>query len=74
MQFNIILMNFIYAIVGGIVTIFFMFVGYKALDLLTKLDTCDELIKGNRAVGSVVLGMFVGIGVAIGLVVGLGLN
>lgn len=74
MQFNVILVNFIYAVFGGIITIFFMFVGYRALDVLTKLDTSDELIKGNRAVGAVVCGIFIGVGIALGLVIGLGLN
>lgn len=74
MEFDIILLNFVYAIVGGMMTIVFMYVGYKIIDHLTSLDTSDELGKGNRAVGSMVQGMFIGIGIAVGLVIGLGLN
>ncbi len=74
MELTIVLTNFLYAILGGIVTILFMFVGYKIIDHLTKLDTSAELSKGNQAVGAMVQGMFIGIGVAIGLVIGLGLN
>ena len=74
MQIGIILLNFAYALIGGLITIFFMFVGYRILDLLTRFDTSDQLQQGNRAVGSVVSGIFIGIGVAIGLVIGLGLN
>ncbi len=74
MELTIVLTNFLYAILGGIVTIFFMFIGYKIIDHLTKFDTSAELAKGNQAVGAMVQGMFIGIGVAIGLVIGLGLN
>lgn len=74
MQWEIIGMNFIYAVVGGMITLIFMAVGYRVLDRMTAFDTCEELNKGNQAVGSVVQGMFIGIGVAIGLVIGMGLN
>ena len=67
-------MNFIYAIVGGFVTIGFMILGYWLTDRLTKFDTDVELARGNTAVGQMVMGMFIGIGVAVGLVIGLGLN
>ncbi|NIP31792.1 MAG: DUF350 domain-containing protein [Candidatus Dadabacteria bacterium] len=74
MQFNIILLNFIYAVIGGVVTILFMFLGFYFLDKLTHFNTSEELAKGNRAVGSVVAGIFIGIGIAVGLVIGMGLN
>jgi uncharacterized membrane protein YjfL (UPF0719 family) len=74
MEFNIVLLNFIYAVIGGTINIFFMFVGYKIIDRLTRFNTSDELAKGNQAVGFMVQGMFIGIGVAVGLVIGLGLN
>ncbi|MCH8285508.1 DUF350 domain-containing protein [candidate division KSB1 bacterium] len=68
------LINFLYAILGGIVTISFMWVGYKIFDKLTDFNTAEELAKGNMAVGLVVLGIFLGVGIAIGLVIGMGLN
>ena len=74
MEFNIMLLNFVYAVVGGMMTVVFMYVGYKVIDRLTPFDTSEELGKGNRAVGSMVQGMFIGIGIALGLVIGLGLN
>ena len=74
MQPTIVIMNFIYAIGGGLITLVFMYFGYKWLDLLTPFNTGEELKKGNRAVGQVVGSIFIGIGVAIGLVIGLGLN
>lgn len=74
MQFTTILINFTYAILGGIVTLCFMWFGYKLFDRLTDFDTAKELAKGNMAVGLVVLGIFLGVGLAIGLVIGMGLN
>ena len=74
MQFLTILLNFVYAVIGGFVTIFFMWFGFKIFDKLTHFDTSEELSKDNRAVGMVVMGIFIGIGVAIGLVIGMGLN
>ena len=74
MQPEIVIMNFGYAIGGGLITLIFMYFGYKWLDLLTSFDTGEELSKGNTAVGQVVGNLFIGIGVTIGLVIGLGLN
>ena len=71
---GIVVTNFIYAIVGGFITIGFMMLGYRLTDRLTRFDTSAELAKGNAAVGQMVQGMFIGIGVAVGLVIGLGLN
>ena len=74
MNFSIILLNFIYAIAGGFITIFFMYLGYKIFDRITPFDTAEELKNGNRAVGAMVQGILIGIGIAIGLVIGMGLN
>lgn len=73
-QTGIVLMNFVYAIAGGVITVGFMMLGYKLTDRLTSFDTSAELARGNTAVGQMVQGMFIGIGVAVGLVIGLGLN
>lgn len=69
-----VIINFIYAILGGILTLVFMGIGYKLFDMMTPFSIPDELAKGNRAVGSMVMGLFIGVGVAMGLVVGLSLN
>ena len=74
MQLTAILINFAYAILGGIITLVFMWIGYKVFDKSTHFDTASELSKGNIAVGLVVLGIFLGVGIAIGLVIGMGLN
>ena len=70
----VIALNIAYSVIGGIITLLFMYAGYKLFDKLTRFDTSKELEKGNLAVGVVVLGIFGGVGIAIGLVVGLGLN
>ena len=74
MQFTTIILNFVYAVIGGIITLCFMWAGYKLFDRFTHFDTSEELAKDNRAVGLVVLGIFSGVGIAIGLVIGMGLN
>ena len=70
-----ILLNFVYAALGGVMTLFFMWLGCAMFNKVA----CDfhigqELSKGNQAVGMMVMGMFIGIGIGIGLVIGLGLN
>jgi len=74
MELEIIVANFAYAIIGALVTIILMMLGYKVLDWLTPFDTSKQLGENNVAVGIVVGSMFVGLGIAVGLVVGLGLN
>ena len=67
-------LNVAYATFGALLAVVAMIAAYKVIDRMTPYSTGVELRKGNRAVGSVVAGMFVAIGVAVGLVVGLGLN
>jgi uncharacterized membrane protein YjfL (UPF0719 family) len=74
MELVIVVANFTYAILGALLTILFMVLGYKILDWITPFDTSRQLGEGNVAVGIVVGSMFVGLGIAVGLVVGLGLN
>ena len=74
MQLTAMIVNLVYSIIGGFLTLLFMYFGYKWFDKFTKFDTSNELAKDNRAVGLVVMGIFIGVGVAVGLVIGLGLN
>lgn len=74
MEIAIVVSNFTYAILGALLTILFMVLGYKILDWLTPFDTSKQLGDGNIAIGIVIGSMFVGLGIAVGLVVGLGLN
>ena len=73
-DYQVVVLNLLYAVIGGSGAILFMYLGFKVLDHVTRFDTNEELRKGNLAVGVVVAGMFVGIGVAVGLGIGLGLN
>jgi uncharacterized membrane protein YjfL (UPF0719 family) len=74
MEIQIILINFIYAIIGALLTIGFMLVGYWLFDKITPFNTSKQLAQSNVAVGIVVGSIFIGLGVAIGLVIGMGLN
>lgn len=68
------LQNFIYAVMGGVLTLGFMWTGCKIFNRLVCFDLSEELGKGNLAVGMMVTGIFIGVGIAMGLVIGLGLN
>ena len=59
---------------GGLLTIWFMKLGCRSFNKIVSFNISDELAKGNLAVGMMVAGMFVGIGIACGLVIGLGLS
>ncbi len=74
MEIAIVVSNFTYAILGALLTILFMVLGYKILDWITPFDTSKQLGEGNVAIGIVIGSMFVGLGIAVGLVIGLGLN
>lgn len=69
-----ILLNFIYAALGGFLTIWFMRMGCRSFNKIVTFNISDELAKGNVAVGLMIAGMFIGIGIASGLVIGLGLS
>ena len=69
-----VILNFLYAILGGLLTLYFMRLGCKWMNRMVPFSIGDELHKGNVAVGLMVMGIFIGIGTAMGLVIGLGLN
>ena len=74
MTVSIILLNFMYACFGAIVTIAFMIIGYLLFDRITPFNTSKQLEEKNIAVGIVVGSIFIGLGIAIGMVIGYGLN
>lgn len=74
MEIQIILLNFVYAVIGALLTIGFMLIGYRLFDKITHFNTSEQLSQGNVAVGIVVGSIFIGLGIAIGLVIGMGLN
>ena len=69
-----IILNFIYVIFGGFLTMLFMKLGCSIFNRMVNFDISDELSKGNVAVGLMVMGMFIGVGISLGLVIGLGLS
>ena len=69
-----VIVNLIYALIGGVLALAFMWVAFLVFSRLAPFNIGRELAQGNRAVGSMVMGMFIGIGIAVGLVVGLSLN
>lgn len=73
-SFDPLLLNVLYAAMGGFLTLFFMWLGCKIFNHIVCFNISEELHKGNVAVGLMIMGIFIGIGVAQGLVIGLGLN
>ncbi|MCJ8312490.1 MAG: DUF350 domain-containing protein [Saccharospirillaceae bacterium] len=74
MDIMIMLVNFVYAVIGSLLAIVMMVLGYKLFDAITPFDTQKELKNGNIAVGIVIAGIFIGLGLTFGLVMGMGLN
>ncbi len=74
MEMFITLLNLGYAVIGAVITLIFMVLGYKIFDRMTPFDTSRQLAEQNIAVGIVVDSIFIGLGIAIGLVIGMGLN
>jgi len=70
----IMLRNFLYAIFGVIVGIISSIITYKLINRTTQFDIPQELEKGNLAVGVVVAGIFIMIGLIVGLIIGMSLN
>ncbi|MCP5352431.1 MAG: DUF350 domain-containing protein [Chromatiales bacterium] len=68
------ILNFLYAAMGGALTLFFMWMGCKLFNHLVNFDIADELKRGNTAVGFMIMGILIGVGIAMGLVVGRALN
>ncbi len=69
-----IFLNFLYAIIGGLLTLFFMWLGCKVFSHIVSFSIPDQLAQGNMAVGLMIMGIFIGIGTSLGRVIGLGLN
>jgi len=62
-EWSIIGLNFVYAVLGVVL----MFVAYRVIDILTpKVDFPEELKKGNVAVGLVISAIFISIAIVIG--------
>lgn len=70
----IMIRNFIYAIIGVLTGMFSSIGIYKLFNMITHFDIPAELEKGNLAVGIVVGGIFIMIGLIVGLIIGMSLN
>ncbi len=66
--------NFLYAIAGVMVGVLSSVLTYKLINWVTRFDIPVELEKGNLAVGVVVGGIFIMIGLIVGLIIGMSLN
>jgi uncharacterized membrane protein YjfL (UPF0719 family) len=63
MEFRIVALNFLYAVLGVIL----MFVSYRVIDRLTpEVDFPAELKKGNLAVGVFIAALFIAIAIIVG--------
>ena len=63
MNWSIIGLNFVYAVMGVIL----MFVAYRVIDALTpQVNFADELRKGNLAVGVFIAAIFLSVAIVIG--------
>lgn len=67
-------LNSIYAIGGVVLGILTAIITYKLFNKVTHFDIPKELEKGNLAVGVVVCGIFIMIGLIVGLIIGMSLN
>lgn len=69
-----IILNFLYASLGGLLAIGLGWAGAKLFSLLMPFSVGEQLGAGNIAVGLAVMGIFIGVGISMGLVIGMGLN
>ncbi|NOX37982.1 MAG: DUF350 domain-containing protein [Calditrichaeota bacterium] len=67
-------LNTLYAVGGVILGIAAAIVTYRLFNRVTHFDIPNELEKGNLAVGVVVCGIFIMIGLIVGLIIGMSLN
>jgi uncharacterized membrane protein YjfL (UPF0719 family) len=69
-----IILNFVYAAVGGLMMILFNWMAARLFSNVMGFKIRDELARGNQAVGLAMMGIFIGMGIGFGLVIGLGMN
>ncbi len=69
-----IILNFVYVMFGGFLTLAFMKLSCTMFNRMVDFNISEELGKGNIAVGLMVMGIFIGLGISLGLVIGLGLS
>lgn len=71
---TIILLNFLYALISGLMSMGLMSLAFWIFNKKTDFPLNRELRNGNIAVAIVLLGIFIGLGLATGLTIGLAVN
>ncbi len=71
--FNTIL-QFVYGIGGVVIGIAAAIIAYRLFNRVTHFHIATELEKGNLAVGVVVCGIFIMIGLIVGVIIGMSFN
>lgn len=71
---NPIFLNFIYAVIGGVLMLIFVAIAYFLFRNTLGYKIRDELKEGNVAVGLAVMGLFIAFGIGMALVIGLALS
>lgn len=74
LSWNPIVLNLIYAAVGGLLMLVSGWVAYRVFLWEVGFNVRDQLKAGNVAVGIAVMGIFLATGIGMGLVIGLALN
>lgn len=74
MVIDAIILNFIYAALGGLLMLTGGWLAFAVFRHDVKFDVRAELQRGNMAVGLAVMGIFIASGIGMGLVIGLSLN
>ncbi len=69
-----IILNLLYASLGGILGLLLSWGGSLVFQWRMAFRIRDELKNDNRAVGMVLMGIFIGNGIGMGLIIGLSLN
>ncbi len=72
--YNPFILRVLYAVGGVILGIVAAIVTYKLFNHITNFQIPNELEKGNLAVGVVVCGIFIMIGLIVGMIIGLSIN
>lgn len=67
-------LNLLYATLGGVLGMALSWLSGWVFQMRMGFKLRDELAKDNRAVGFVLMGIFIGNGIGMGLIVGLSLN
>lgn len=66
--------NLIYAVIGIAIGIYAMVISYRTFDKIIPGNTGEKLMENPLAIGVVVAGIIIGVGICVGQIIGLSLN